>query len=238
MNDKGGAVINRLEIDIMQVNEITESLMLAYKHSMPSVVVHPSLSSDVIMARSRMGGKFKIITPVDWPRGETFGLSKFTNLSFDSIDADGFEIVLTPGKTKLETKNEALSISAFIKKHVGQSLEIRFVLNCTQRTDDEILSMCEALTEVSGSTMIRTDISTKLQQSKANSEIHTNHIRLIKSVVGNRIKLSGNITLKSINSCERTERYAVNLSQAKSIIKELANQDLQEVETLVDEKAT
>ena len=48
-----GDIITRLEIDVMQGNEILESFDLAHKYKLPSVIIHPSLSSDALVCRGR-----------------------------------------------------------------------------------------------------------------------------------------------------------------------------------------
>ena len=90
-----GAVISKLEIDVMNMNEVTEASQYALKYKLPAIVVHPGLSSEAIIARDRAGGKYNIITPIDWPKGEIFGMNKMRGLYTDNLEADGFEIMLT-----------------------------------------------------------------------------------------------------------------------------------------------
>ena len=60
-------MLNRLEIDVMQANELIEAARLTVKHRLPSMIVHPDLSSEAFIARGQMGGKLKIITPAKRP---------------------------------------------------------------------------------------------------------------------------------------------------------------------------
>ena len=231
-----GAVYSKLEIDVMQVNEIQEAVHLAIKHKLPAIVVHQSLSGDAIIARSRSGGRFKIITPVDWPKGETFGDLKLRGLSFDSIETDGFEILLTAGKNETDSKNEAKVLTEFLKGRIGDQVEVRFVLGSSMRPYDHIETICKSLLGVRTPALIRTDTQLKTQVTKANPDEHNKLIAMIGSHINVPIKVSGNIsTLKSIIACPNAAKFAVSLLQAKSIIKELQSTPRLE-ESAVDEQ--
>lgn len=231
-----GAAFSKLEIDVMQVNEIQESVHLAIKYKLPALVVHQSLSGDAIIARSRAGGKFKIITPVDWPKGEIFGDLKLRGLSFDSIETDGFEILLTAGKSETDSKNEAKVLTEFLKGRIGDQVEVRFVLGSSMRPYEHIETICKSLLGVRTPTLIRTDTQLKTQVTKANPDEHNKLIAMIGTHVNVPVKVSGNIgTLKSIVSCPNAAKFAVSLLQAKAIIKELQNIPKPEV-TVADEQ--
>ena len=101
---------------------------------MPAIVVHPGLSSDAIIARLRAGGKFKIITPIDWPKGETFGVNKLRGVTRDTLETDGFEFLLTPGKSEIDTRNEAKALTEFTKRNLSDQTEVRFVLGASLRS--------------------------------------------------------------------------------------------------------
>ena len=231
-----GAVYSKLEIDVMQVNEIQESVHLAIKHKLPAIVVHQSLSGDAIMARSRAGGKFKIITPVDWPKGEIFGDLKLRGLSFDSIETDGFEILLTAGKSETDTRNEAKVLTEFLKSRIGDHVEVRFVLGTSLRQFELVESICKSLLGVRTPALIRTDTQLKTQVTKANPEEHNKYIKLVGAHINAPVKISGNInSIKTIAACPSAAKYAVSLMQTKAIIKELQNQPVLD-EILADNK--
>src|SRR5688572_15526659 len=218
-------IFNRLELDIMQANELYESVELAYKHKFPAIIVHQGLASDAHIARGKVKGKFKIITPVDWPRGEIFGQTKFRGLSTDAIEADGFEICLTGGKSEGDTRNEAIALTEFIKKHLSEIIEVRFVLGTSIHDEAIIESMCRGLQHVRTPSMVRTDTQLKLQVSKANPDEHNRIITKIHSIISAPIKLSGNINnVRHITGCPNASRFAVNLAQARTIIKEFQQQ--------------
>lgn len=223
--------MNRLEIDVMQGNELTEAASLASKYKLPALVIHPSLATDGIITKGKINGRFKIIIPIDWPKGEIFGVNKMLGLSTDALEADGFEIMLTPGRSEIETRNEAKTITEFIRRHISPMVEIRFVF-CTS-TRDNIDVMARGMMKVPAPAFIRNDIHPKIQVSKANPEIHNETIRKITEHVKLPIKICGNISeIKTMAACNGVARFGVNLMQAKTIIKEFKSQPEKLIEML------
>lgn len=218
-------IFNKLELDVMQVNELRESVELAFKHKFPTLVVHANLAADAIRARGAVRGQFKIITPLDWPKGENYGKLKLRGVPMDAIETDGFEIMLTGGRTEGETRAEALMITEFVKKQLSEQMEVRFVLGTAMRDDAAVETLCRGLLHVRTPAMIRTDTPLKLQVSKANADEHQRLVKLIRGIVQAPVKVSGNIQgVRSITGCPEAARYAVNLVQAKTIIKEFQSQ--------------
>lgn len=231
-------LFNRLELDIMQANELVEGIELAIKYNFPAMIVSPGLSGDAIRMRGRLRGRFKIITPVDWPKGDNFGSTKFRGLSTDALEADGFEICLTGGKDEGATRNEAKTLSEFIRFHIGELTEIRFVLGTSVRPEANIVSLCKGLVGIRTPTFVRTDTQLKLQVSKANTEMHNSLINLITKIVRVPIKISGNITsVRSVTGSPEASRFAVNLAQARGIIKEFTQQP-GELKNILDTQQT
>lgn len=232
-----GAILNRLEIDVMQANELIAASELAAKYRLPALIVHPDLASEAQIARGRIRGRYKIITPVDWPKGDVFGQSKLRGLSTDALDSDGFEILLTGGKSVTDSRNEAKVFTEFIKQHLDETLEVRFVLGSNIRDEENIANLCEALIKVRTPTLVRNDTHLKIQVSKANPTTHNALMEKIHSIIRVPIKLSGNITgVRVITSCNDAARFAVNLLQAKTIIKELQQQP-DELRQLLEDNA-
>ena len=212
-------MINKLEIDVMQNNELYPASEFAHKHKFQSLIVHQELYSEAQLIRGRIGGKYNLIIPIDWPKGETYGSQKMRGLSVESLDADGFEIFITGGKNMTDTRKELHILTDFIKTHLGKNIEVRFVIGASARSEEEITNICTALLDIPKPACIRTDIQLKTQTTKANIETHLNIIQLINKTIRIPIKISGNITLKTLKLCEAF-RYAVNLVQAKNIITE------------------
>jgi deoxyribose-phosphate aldolase len=81
--------------------------------------------------------------------------------------------------------------------------------------------MSAGLTKIPLPTCVRNDVYTKNQTSKANPVVHASVMDSILKSLRVPIKISGNITdLKSISGHDRASLFAVNLSQAKNIVKE------------------
>ena len=146
-------------------------------------------------------------------------------LTTDSLETDGFEFLLTNNKSELETREEARSLTEFVKKHLSEVAEVRFVLGTSFRTQDAVALMCRGLLTVRTPSFIRTDTQLKLQVGKANQDEHNKQMQLIKEIIKAPIKICGNIAnLKAIAVCQPAARFGVNLSQAKTIIKEFQSQ--------------
>lgn len=210
----------KLEIDVMQGSELNEAMELAYVYKMQAIVVHPDLVADAAMQRVKRQATYRLITTVDWPKGEKFGVTKLHNMSVRALSCDGFEIMLGV-RPLTESKKEMLELTEFIRKHLPQVQEIRFVLGCLSKSQEDIKNLCLTIRDIPAPNFLRTDINLRIQQSKANIAAHTESLALIKGCVNRPIKLCGNInSAKTIVSC-KAERYGVSLKQAQGIIKEL-----------------
>lgn len=231
-----GSVLNKLELDVMQINELLDASEIVSKYKMPAMVVHPNLAAEAMAARMRVKGRYKIIIPIDWPKGENYGNIKFRGVSKSALECDGFEIYLTPNKTENDIKNEAKALTEFIKAHLGDYVEVRFVIGNLSKNKDDIISMCKGLLAVRSPTLIRSDVSLKLQQNKANTDVHNDFCDTVNtSGFHCPIKLSGNMNnLRSITSAPNVLRYAAGVQQAKIIIKEYTQQPTELREILAD----
>ena len=213
-------ISQKLELDIMQASELNEAMELAHVYKMGAIVVHPDLVAEASMQRVRKQAVYKIITTVDWPKGDKVGISKFHTMSINSLSCDGFEIALG-AKTQGETKAEVLAITSFIRQQLPQIQEIRFVLGCLSREQADIDNICMAIRETPAPNLLRTDINLRCAQAKANISAHNISLAAIQAYINRPIKLCGNInSAKIIASC-KAHRYGVSLKQAQTIIKEL-----------------
>ncbi len=219
------ALLTRIEVDVMQAGEIADAVELAVKYKLPALVVHPALTSQAFVARGARQGKFKIITPIDWPKGDVFGQSKLRGLTADALDAEGFEFLLTGGMSTVETRTEAKALTKFVRDHLSPVVEIRFVLGTMMRDDDNIARMCEAMTDVPTPSYIRNCIHLKTQVSKANSEVHNATMDTILSHFSAPLKICGNIGgVRAMAATQRAVRYGTSLVQARDIINEIQKQ--------------
>jgi len=214
-------ILNRLELDIMQANEIREGVELAFKYNFPAVVIHPNLAGDLIRARGAVRGRFKIIMPVDWPDGVNNGIAKMRGLGIDQMEADGFEVALGH-HDEGAIRRDAADLTEFLKTQIGRDQpEVRFVLGVYNRSDDSILQVCRGLTGVRTPALLRLDTKLKLQVNKANTDEHNRIASLIRSVLPTPIKVVGNVNgVRNITACKDANRFGVNLLQARTIVKE------------------
>ena len=218
------ALFNNIEIDVMQSNELADVVELAVKYAIPSIVVHPEISADALLQRIKWQGKFKILTPVDWPKGECYGDTKLRGLTIDSLNCDGFEFLLTGGRSQIDCQNEMSALTNFVRNHISPIVEIRFVLGA-HHSDENVVDICKAMKSVPSPSCLRTNHQLKLQVSKANPDTHNEMINKIKEIISVPIKISGNIKdIKSMMLCQDAVKYAVSLAQIKNIIKEVQRQ--------------
>jgi len=225
------AITTKMEIDVMQASELYEACQIASANAMASIVVHPQLTPEALMTRGRFRGKFKIITPVDWPKGDIFGMNKLRGLTINNLQSDGFEIMLTGGKKEAETRTEAKVITEFVRRHISPIAEIRFVLGAYMRPEEEIVRMCKVMKDVPTPTLLRTDHHLKAQAAKASPKAQQQLIEKIREVTQLPLKISGNIdSVRIMASCIEQKdqvgaaRFAVSLQQTHTILNDLRQQ--------------
>lgn len=216
-------IIAKFEIDVLVAKELKDAGDLAIKHSMPAIVVHPDLCSQAQFTKARYKAKYKIITMVDWPKGERSGLDKFMHLGIEAMQSDGFEIILNQQTSVSSALAEVSPIISFVKRYIPRPVELRFVLQTTDRPETSWGSHCECLTKVQSPDFVRTTHLTSLQQVKANVTTSAAVIGTIRSKTVCPVKLSGNVsTVKMLAHCP-ADRYAVSLKQATDLIAELTD---------------
>ena len=214
-------ITNKLEIDVMQGTELQEAVELAVTAQMPAIVVHPELAQEANVYRGIRQGRFRIITAVDWPKGDRYAMDKLRDLPVDALSRDGFEILISERKHPSEIKAELLTCFDFIRSHLPEVIEIRIVLGAFMRDNEFVARVCDVLKNVPAPDMIRTDHHLRVQQSVANAQAHNDLITLIRKYTRRPIKIGGNInSAKALTSCEAA-RFAVSLKQANSIVKEV-----------------
>jgi len=215
------SITNKLEIDIMQGTELQEAIELAVTSHIPAIVVHPELAREANVYRGIRQGHFRILTAVDWPKGDRYAMDKLRDMPIDALSRDGFEILISDRKNPSEIKGELLTCFEFIRSHLPEVTEIRIVLGAFMRDNDFVARACDELKNVPAPDMIRTDHHLRVQQSVANAQAHNDLISLINKYTHRPIKISGNINSAKVVALCNADRFAVSLKQAKSIIKEV-----------------
>lgn len=220
-----GDVVTKLEVDVMQANELLEASEIALKYHLPALVVHPSLMSDALVIRGGFKGRYKLITAVDWPRGDVFGIAKMHGLSIDALEADGFEVVLSSGKTVSDIKNEVKALTEFVKVRLTETAEMRFVFNINGKDPSIISDMAEGLIGNRTPAFVRNDISVKTQMTHTSINQFKQFTEAVASKIKVPIKLSGNINgISQAINIHWANRYGVNVNQARTIIRQFSQQ--------------
>ncbi len=218
------AVTTKLEIDIVQASELPEAMELAAKHKFPAMVVHPDLVGQAILQRQCRQAACKIIVPVDWPKGDRYGITKLHNLPLNAVGQNGFEILLSPATKAGEVKAEAKALLDFVRDFLPPGVEVRFVLDVFSR-QDKLDIFCDGLKGLPAPAFLRTDRNLRVQQSKSNQAAQEQIVSKLRTTTGYAVKLSGSVTYK-IATSGLAARYAVSLQQALAIIKEASEADV------------
>lgn len=222
------AITTKIELDVFSASDVIRACQLAVKHKIPCLVVHPELVEQVQFERIKCGGDFKIIAPVDWPKGDVRGSLKLRGVNKASLSSDGFEILLSHGISVNESKSEVKALLGFVEQYVSRFFDVRFVLKSINE-DSSFVNVCSAIADVGSSVIVRSDCRIKAQSSKANFKAHSGIVKKISSVCPYRIKLSGNVDLKLIEQCISNNlsiyRFAMSVQQFDSFISSIQSQD-------------
>lgn len=202
----------------MNISDLKDSSELAVKYNIPSLVVNNSIIPEAFTHRARVNGRYNIISPIDWPKGENWLTSKFNNVGVDVLEADGFEILLTPNKSETESRNEASSLTSLIRDRISPTAEIRFVLGPYKENDTP--PHFSSFTKIPTPSIVRNSTLTKAQSGVYNFDTHSIFVSNINNVIRVPLKISGNVCMRCISSMVGVSKFGVSLSQAKGLIRE------------------
>ena len=203
-------ILNKLELDINQINELADAAPFMVQNSIPTMVVCPDLATQAIIEKANNAGKYSIIIQLGWDKQSKEGLEKFNGLDISSLNCDGFEI-LVKGKSENEIREEIIAMCDFIYSVVSPTSDIRFILNQEQ---------LESIKQIPGNKyIIRNSIKTKCKQSESNRETYKQFVEDITKL-GYLPKLAGNISSAKMINILSAHKYAVNMKQAKTIVRE------------------
>jgi hypothetical protein len=191
-------------------------------HSMAAIVVTPDLVTQANVQRSIRQGKFKIYVSVDLPRGELYNHEKFRGVPTEALQADGYEILLTPRQSEHEVFTEARYLTDFIRNYVTGA-ETRFIMDAGQsgRGGQYVTNVLTACKKIPMPALVRTTHLTRIPPSTSTIEVFTKHLAEYRSICAVPIKISGNID-RSIYEKVNAHRFGVSLQQAQLLIKEEA----------------
>jgi len=182
-----------IELIATTEDELKEADKIAANGSARTIYVMPGLIQIAGVARSLSNGKYKIIIMVDYPKGSHYGMDKFKGTPTDFFLADGYDIILTPGRTPTEVENEIKIVNSFIKTMISQHSMVCYTINASMRNQAEIEACARAFSS-SPPGLIKLEASTTVQPTKANLEVHKNTIKLIRNSCTSPIAVCGNVT--------------------------------------------
>lgn len=215
-------VTTRFEINVGPQPDATELVELgsfAAQNRCPAVVVPPEFVYTSLTVRSTHRHPYKVIAAIGFGRND-FALDKFKNLDQNVFHADGFDILLTSGRSEAETQNELRAFKEFVRDRINPTAEIRVVLNCFSRQPDQLAKFYKGLIHNAPS-YIRTEESVVLAEGRCNPDLQVKSVDDIRgSGVSYPIKMSGNVSAATLlNLWNRVERYDVTVRQATEVVK-------------------
>ncbi len=220
-------IFSKIEIDVSQISEIKEACELCKTQGIPAMVVHPSLSSVALVERGSQGGRYKIASPIDNPKGDIEGVAKFRHLSTDTLEADIFEVyVSVQSKTAAQIRKSLTDAHNLIRDHISNA-EIRYVI--VGLDNSNISNFIQAFVDSPTPKAIRNDMPLKAQVKMADISVHRAYISMIREHTNIPVKIGGNITYsvaETLLSEFKGIQFAVNLSQANAISKEFYKKEL------------
>lgn len=210
----------KIELDVSNQKELQSAVDFAFKHKCPAIIVSPELVAQSILMRGIKQGKFKIISTIDYPKGNNYGPTKMRGMLIESLKADGFEIMLSGG-SRTSIIKEVTILSKFMDGYMHPSTEIRYTIGVGNRTKDEINAMLEGLKGIPQPTLVRTTPYTKIKIIDGSPDRHTRTIENIHGRLNVPLKISGNINGDVIAQC-KAAKYAQSLSQAIDLVNNLS----------------
>ena len=222
-------ITSKLELNLLKgsaASDFDSVGAFLIKSRIPVVVVDPEFIEAMIIERVRCQGAFKIITAIDFDKGRNYAIDKFKLLPQSIFAADGYDVLLTDGRTEKECLNELRAVSEFVRS-IDALKEIRWTLGLRTRSHEKMGLFLPHIRAWPAS-YIRTDSA--LVSPAATAEKHEDDIGFIKNELATPIKLCGNVTLDTINTFGINaggvvHRFDVNMSQAKHIIHEIKEQE-------------
>jgi deoxyribose-phosphate aldolase len=212
-------ILSKLEVNILNSKAKPDFVSnFVLKNRIPAIVASPEFVAPLAAQRAVRRGSYKIICALDFPAGGNFAMDKIWRANPDLVEADGFDILVSVGRSEIETGNEMKAIYEFLKQNKPM-VEIRWCLRMNGLPDEAV----KALQHVRkySPTFIRTDQHLDLQNLDA--EKHKANIELIKKHAPFPIKVSGNVdleTIKALQDVTQVKRFDVSFEQAETIARE------------------
>lgn len=214
-------ITGKLEINLLDADTSPQKVSeFVIKHRIPAIVASPEYMAPLAAHRGAMGGRYQLIAALDFHRGVNWGMDKLFRANPDFIIADGFDILLTPGKTEVESKNEMRSIFEYLKGN-RPLCNIRWCLKMHSAKIEETVGILKNMKKFPPA-FVRVDHHLEIPQVTADKL--KSAASIIREQVPFPIKVCGNIDLETLNKLEEEvniKRFDVSMKQAESIIRTL-----------------
>ena len=208
----------KLELNVQKANpaDATAAGTFAIKGKIPVIVVSPDMFIPILQDRNMKYANYKIIVAVDFNNlGKAYAFDKIRDLPAEVLGADGFDVLLTPRRTDIESSKEMKEISAFFKKS-NPLCEVRWVLG-RGWSEENLITILNKAKSIPAN-YIRTDSNLVTQVS---IEDHKKDIERIRLAVPTPIKISGNVDLETFKAfSNKVARFDVSMTQARALFNE------------------
>jgi hypothetical protein len=215
-------VTSKLEVNLLNTKTSPQIASdFAIKNRVPAIVAAPEYVAPLIAHRSMMGGGYKIICALDFPKGSNFAMDKLFRANPDFVAADGYDILLSTGRSAIESRNEMKAIHSYLKAN-RPLCDIRWCLRMhAPDATDEVIGILKNMSKHPPS-FVRVDPHLDTPNSDLDKLLA--HVALIKEHVPYPIKIGGNVTpevMKAFEEERTAKRFDVSMDQAVAILNEL-----------------
>lgn len=232
-------ITSKLEINMFdKLVDPNHLVKIASQNRIPTIIIkNPELIPHLHFLRSSTSGfYFKVILAVDFDaKGANYVISKFANLDLSWIQADGFEIVLTPKENPIEIKNEISALSSYLKK-MSPSAEVRYCINMFSFSSKVVENMVTFINQQNNPRPAFIRIDQNLETPKRDiMEYVPKCLQIIRKVCPMPVKASTNVTLESIRALSgQIERFDVSLKRAEEIVSQIKAENIRPIVPAVD----
>lgn len=219
-------ITSKLEINMFdKLVDPNHLVKIASQNKFPTVIIkNPQLIPHLHFLRSSTSGHFfKVVLAVDFDsKGSNYVISKFSNLDLSWVQADGFEIVLTPKENPVEVKNEIQALSSYLQK-MSPIAEVRYCINMFSFSNKTVENMVTFISQQNNPrpAFIRIDQNLEAPRREI-MEYAPKCLQIIRKACPVPVKASANVTLESIRALNgQIERFDVSLKRAEEIVAQI-----------------
>jgi hypothetical protein len=214
-------ISTKLEVNLLKNSQFQagshDISTFVIKNRIPAVVTEPEYVEIMVTDRARFGPKhapsYKIICAIGFWDEKKYALEKIRDLPQNALMADGFEVLVTPGRSDKEFLNELRGLTEFFRT-LGQK-EIRWAMALRTKSPTEYY--LEHMKKWPA-TFVRTDVN--VASPSASIEVHAADIGFIKNQLATPIKISGDVDYGTIVALMgEAARFDVSFDQARRILK-------------------